>query len=77
MNTMPNHGFKNQVDGKMLIVTSKALIDSWADSCQADLNIKALLYTNTLSDRRKLGIHTIGCHDVVITTFDVRLSLQL
>jgi hypothetical protein len=74
MQSSKHLGFKAQAEGKLLIVTSKAMVESWADCCRSDLKIKLLLYTSSLADRRRLGLHSIGRHDVVITTFDVSLE---
>lgn len=62
--------------GNLLIVTSKTQVEFWASRVRSDLNLRLLVYTDSLQKRKQIGSHGIQRHDVIITTFDVSNHIQ-
>jgi hypothetical protein len=57
-----------------LIVTSKACVEDWASVVRNMPSARLHVYTEPLASRRRKGAHNLAQYDVVVTTFDVRIS---
>lgn len=64
--------------GSVLIVCAKAQVESWATIVRSRIDLKLLVYTDSLAKRRKqFAASSFGRYDIVITTFDVLRSKEI
>lgn len=65
------------IPGNVLIVSSKAGAEEWAQCLRDDARVSFHSYTASLATRRRLGTHHLGGVDFVVTTFDVLKAKEI
>ena len=57
--------------GGTLVICSKQRLKEWDQMIRHYPILKYYCYTESLSKRRKLGVHRLLMFDIILTTFDV------
>lgn len=71
------NAFKYHTPGNILIVTSKANIEQWAELFRPIPHISILLYNESLAKRRKMGVLKVSSFNVTIVTFEILCSKEI
>ena len=67
----------NILYGGVLLITSKANVEKWADLCRMRTSTKLHCYTDSLKQRRQLGSNRLTQFDIVITTFEIARAKEI
>lgn len=73
----PPDVFKYHVPGNVVVVTSKAQLEDWADAVRALPDVSLLIYSESLAKRRRMGVRRVSAFDVTLVTFDVLCAKEL
>lgn len=60
----------------MLVLTSKSGCEAWASLIRGYSDMNCHVYTQSLPNRRKLGVAKLAQFDVVVSTLDVSEHLH-